>query len=219
MTDNESMLDQSVEAKTAGISRRTIVKGAAWSVPVVAAMSMAPMAAASGPADATVASANTSQLTGSTSDGTFSGALAGSLLLLNVSGNWETGELGADARVYPGGGKTISFDNALWTNGTLAGSPISVGTFLNTINGIPWTIVVSAVAGGGYRLISTAPSQKAVASYDIPGFSFAGSVSPLPVVDNSLNTSVRVKAANVSAGSYTVATTQAWLDPTPDDED
>lgn len=46
MTENER--HEAVRCETASVSRRTLVKGAAWSVPVVAAMAVVPMAAASG---------------------------------------------------------------------------------------------------------------------------------------------------------------------------
>lgn len=44
---NESRTPQEPGEKSSGVHRRTIIKGAAWSVPVVAAMSVAPLAAAS----------------------------------------------------------------------------------------------------------------------------------------------------------------------------
>lgn len=46
---NESGTPQEPGEKSSGVHRRTIIKGAAWSVPVVAAMSVAPRAAASAP--------------------------------------------------------------------------------------------------------------------------------------------------------------------------
>lgn len=47
MNVNEEEPTQGSTAESSGVNRRTLMKGAAWSVPVVAAMSVAPLAAAS----------------------------------------------------------------------------------------------------------------------------------------------------------------------------
>lgn len=153
--------------KNKGISRRTIVKGAAWSVPVIAAAVATPLAAASlvnddlvpalsGPISlnlglATVTAVNTLTITNSGTDASPAGATAvvqynSSLLSLNIAAVGGVTVGGADGNYtltlpsIPAGG------NIVIGLGTTLDSLLNV-TLLTTLLGGPQQVMTATVSG------------------------------------------------------------------------
>lgn len=153
--------------KNKGISRRTIVKGAAWSVPVIAAAVATPLAAASlvnddlvpalsGPISlnlglATVTAVNTLTITNSGTDASPAGATAvvqynSSLLSLNIAAVGGVTVGGTDGNYtltlpsIPAGG------NIVIGLGTTLDSLLNV-TLLTTLLGGPQQVMTATVSG------------------------------------------------------------------------
>mgnify|MGYP001221970158 CR=1 FL=1 len=111
---------------SSGPTRRTILKAAAWSAPVVAIATAAPLASAS-PTSSDINVTVGSNISGTgTPDGTASGNLAGALNITSIGGSpsWETGALtavysldasngaawGGDAAIVDGSSAQFHFD-------------------------------------------------------------------------------------------------------------
>ncbi len=116
------------DAPQQGLSRRTVVAGAAWAVPVIAVASAAPMAAAASdpvPTGAEISAAN------------FSGGLRGARINLvdeNLNGV-----------PYPSTGATITL--TVTGSGTLAG--------LSNITGGSFSPPITDLTAGTYTIIAT----------------------------------------------------------------
>ena len=182
------------------LSRRTIVKGAAWSVPVIAAAAATPFAAAS------AKQAHLNAQTGGTisadnAAGTASGTLNGSVGLINVVGGpWETGVLSGS---YTGTGPWNTF---LVTKPD--GTPFVQGETI-VAGGVVWTVAsIQSDADGTWQIDFTAPSQSVSsdAVFSLPAAIFQGTFTPgVPNNRNRVGGTVTVGAANVNNGLTTSA--------------
>lgn len=161
----ESQTEGRASLKTNGVNRRTIIKGAAWSVPVIAAVSAAPLAAASA-GQAIFNIGVGSQINVNPGTETANGTLNGSLNISNVIGTWETDTLTASYRF-----------TGPWTATTLTGPS---GTFaVGQTYGI-WTVSsIGQDETGMFEVDFTAPSQTITADTTItlPSASYTGTFS------------------------------------------
>lgn len=200
------------------IQRRTLLRGAAWSVPVVAAASVVPQAAASGAEDATLTSPNLSILIGNPATGEFRGTLVGPITILNVSGRWQTGLLQSRLSLEGIAGASMSLSKVQWVNGSLSGTSLleSDTTFTNTIDGIEWTISVLHRADGGLSIVSSAPSQVATVQFETPSISYQGAARRPPVSTHSFALTTQARAAALNGGVSTFASYQYWTDSSND---
>lgn len=161
----ESQTEGRTSIKTSGVNRRTIIKGAAWSVPVIAAVSAAPLAAA-GAGQASYSISVGSQINATPGAGTANGTLNGALNITNVIGTWETGTLTASYKLQ-----------GPWETTTLTGPSGAFAT--NQTYGI-WTVSnVVQDSAGVWEVYFTAPSQtiSANTSIPLPSASYAGTFS------------------------------------------
>lgn len=190
-------IEREVEPK--GLSRRTVVTAAAWSAPVIALASAAPMAAAS-PESATLSALAGGVITANNAAGTANGSLEGGLLIGNVLGGpWETGTIQVD---YVGTGPWSTFGI------TKPGGASFIDGETIVHGGVTWT--VSLPNARTVRL--TAPSETVSSNTTIsaPPANFSGTfTSGVPDEFNPIGGTVRVSAANINGGN-TVSAGQTY---------
>lgn len=207
MSVNEEETTHESEAKSSGVNRRTIIRGAAWSVPVVAAMSVAPLAAASGIGDATVLAGGGSSISFTNPTGSqvlVNGSLSGSVNIVNVTGSWSTGTLTGSYRVS--GAIAQSSVHILLPDGSEA----TVGATYTDAYGRVWTVTrrdPTRVDLQGPSVSFDRP-QATYQSIPLPTLRITGNYTPAgaePTVDNPVTVSVYVtvpaKGANGTANS------------------
>lgn len=184
------------DVERSGLSRRTVVAGAAWAVPVIAVAGAAPMAAAS-PGQANITAGTGGSITADGVAGTANGTLAGQVNITNVvNGPWETGPL---SMVYS--------LNAVWATGDITkpgGGGFTQGENI-TVDGVVWTVAsISQDASGVYQVNFTAPSQSVSTPTTFVGPSaiYSGTFTPgVPTSRNPISASVAVAATNVNGGA------------------
>lgn len=182
------------------IARRTVVLGAAWSMPVIAAAAAVPLAAAS------AKQARLSAQTGGTihadnTAGTASGTLNGGVGLLNVVGGpWETGVLSGS---YTGSGVWNSFQVT-----KADGTPFVEGETI-IAGGVVWSVIsVVSDADGTWEVDFAAPTQSVSSDtvFSLPAAIFSGTFTPrVPSKRNPVGATVTVGAVNVNNGLTTSA--------------
>lgn len=177
------------------ISRRTTVKAAAWSVPVIAAAIATPLAAASA-ARATIAALVGGGISADASAGTASGQFATSgIRISNVVGEWESGELTAAYRL-----------TGPWVSAAITkpdGTPFTQGEVISH-GGTVWTVTFVDVDGADtweVRFTSPSVTVSADTTVSIPPAVYSGTFTPGgPTPRNPISGSVSVAAANVNGG-------------------
>lgn len=206
MSTNENETLHEAGEKSSGVNRRTIIRGAAWSVPVVAAMSIAPLAAASGISDATVLAGGGSAINFTDPTGTqviVNGTLTGQINIVNVTGTWETGELTGSYRIS--GAVAQSSVHITWPDGSEA----NLGTTYTDAYGRVWTVIrrdPTRVDLQGPSVKFDHPSSS-YQSIPLPELKLVGNYTggPEPTADNPVVVSVYVtvpsKGANGTANS------------------
>lgn len=195
------------EEPTTGTSRRTVLKAAAWAAPVVAVAAAAPLAVAS-PSSATVYSGSSSGVSGNFANGDVAGNATGWVGVNNVVGTWQTGELTSEIRLS---GPFTSTATATFTNGSLTGTALAAGTYVNTIDGVPWAVVVTTRPDGGWLVTGTAPSQTVASQFFVPSFEFSGNTDLAEISDGStVEIRVRVKMEAVTGSNWAGSTTAEW---------
>jgi hypothetical protein len=139
MTPKKSL--ESVPARQA--TRRSVIKAAAWSAPVIAIAATAPLAAASptnpslvkyGTGTAVITPSNPT--VGTPVDVEFRGL---SFNLLNITGSWDTGLL-----VFQVNTNTVGLTGAIFTDG--AGTPLISGSSVPASDGRVFTVVDPSIA-------------------------------------------------------------------------
>lgn len=178
-----------------GISRRTVVNAAAWSVPVIAAAVAVPLAAASA-SQASIAALVGSTIAANGTTGTASGEFATSgLRISNVSGEWSTGMLTAAYRLQ-----------GPWATASLSkpdGSPfVQSETIVH--GGTVWTVssILTDSDGTWEVHFSGAPATvTADVTISMPLAIYSGTFSPgTPSTRNPILATVSVAAAAVNGG-------------------
>lgn len=196
------MTENNIEGQ--GVKRRSVVKAAAWAAPVVAVAAAAPMAAASAE-QATISVGTGTSIDGNFGTGAVSGTLGGHIQINNIVGSaWETGVLSSESDVRDANGLT-----ATWSNGSLAGQPVTAGSFVNTIGGIAWAVSVTTSATR-FVILSTAPSQTAQATFPVPAVSFSGTALGTAPNFDTVQARQRIRVANVNGGNWSTRTIQEW---------
>ncbi|WP_305684123.1 hypothetical protein [Microbacterium sp.] len=183
------------ESAGGGISRRTVVNAAAWSVPVIAAAVAVPLAAAS-TSQASIAALVGSTITANSSSGAASGEFATSgMRISNVSGEWSTGVLTAAYRLQ-----------GPWATASLSkpdGSPFVQGETI-VHGGTAWTVtMILADSDGTWEVhFSGAPvTVTADITISMPSAIYSGTFSPgIPSTRNPILATVSVAAAAVNSG-------------------
>lgn len=177
------------------LPRRTVLKGAAWSVPVIAAATAVPMASASAATAVLRAQAGGAidvNPDAKTATGTFSGS---GISIANVkNGPWETGELSGS---YIGAG--------IWDEFVITkpdGTPFVAGEVISH-GGVAWTVTeVESDEFGTWSVYFTAPSQSVSADvlFLLPPAIYSGSWSGTPTKRNPVAANVSVTVVNVNGG-------------------
>lgn len=182
---------------TREVPRRTIIKGAAWSLPVIAAAAAVPAHAAStGPASQAQLSAQVGgSITADDNAKTATGTLNGGVVITNVkNGPWETGALTGK---YIGSGQ--------WTSFAITkpdGQPFVSGETI-VAGGVSWTVTqVVTDADGTWEIDFAGPSQTVSADtiFSLPAAVFSGAWTGTPTTRNPVAGTVSVAAANINNG-------------------
>jgi len=185
---------------TAGPTRRSVVLGAAWSVPVIAAAIATPLAAASTatPADlarvaAIVGGAISADAVGGTATGQF---LTSGLSILDVTGEFSSGELSASYTL-----------TGPWNTGVITkpdGTAFSVGETISH-GGTVWTVsAVDEDADGVWRVAFTGLAVTVTTDtvVSIPPAIYSGTFTPgVPNDCNRVGGTVSVAAAEIAGGT------------------
>ena len=188
---------------SSGPTRRTILKAAAWSAPVVAIATAAPLASAS-PTSSDINVTVGSNISGTgTPDGTASGNLAGALNITSIGGSpsWETGALtavysldasngaawGGDAAIVDGSSAQFTAGGVygIWTVTFAEAMYVAFEAPSQTVTSTPTSITLPAATySGSYTNTNVLPPRRvsAVVSFSasgLPGGS-VGSSSTYP---------------------------------------
>jgi len=175
------------------ISRRTTVKAAAWSVPVIAAAVAAPLAAASA-AQATIAALVGGGISADGASGTASGQFSTSgIQISNVVGEWSTGALTASYRL-----------TGPWSTGAIVkadGSAFVQGEVI-AYGGTVWTVAFVDVDSSGtweVRFTSAPVTVKSDTVIAMPAAQYSGTFTQgVPTPRNPIQGTVAVAAANIN---------------------
>lgn len=195
------MTTENTPSAGAGLSRRAVIKTAAWATPVIAVAVAAPLASASpGTArtNAFVGSTITANRDAGTASGTFTGS-GGSIT--NVSGSWASGTFTGVFRL-----------RGPWTSATLTkpdGSPFTLGEIISYA-GTAWTVTDLNVSDddGEWFVQFEAPSITVSSDTTVllpeaiySGTFVAGATTPgRPTKSNPIQAAVAFGAANINGG-------------------
>ncbi|MDU0344747.1 hypothetical protein RWH44_03415 [Microbacterium sp. KSW2-29] len=192
------MSTENSETATGSVSRRAVIKTAAWAAPVIAVAVAAPLASAS-PASANIQALVGGNIVANYSNSTFSGQFQNAgIQLSNVIGSYSTGNLKATYRVTGTNitGQITKEDGSLFT----VGETITSG-------GTVWT--VAAVSGTNRRVdftgqpvtVSGSSGSPAQVSIFAPRAKYAGTFDPAEISeDTPLSAAVSVSATAVNNG-------------------
>lgn len=137
----------SPDGLNAGVSRRTVVKGAAWSLPVIAVAVAAPLAAASGPAEATfwATGATVSVVSGNVTNYTLEGN--------DANGNLATLPVGSTVTIIPQPGVTLELVSATGIVATLnADGSITAIIAADGVTNVRLQFRPTGPSGSGYSI-------------------------------------------------------------------
>jgi len=191
------MSNEKSDSVTGSVSRRTVIKTAAWAAPVVAVAVAAPLAAASA-STATISALVGGNLVANPSAGTFSGEFqSAGMQIGNVTGQWATGTLGA-AYTLTGPINTGVITKPDGSNFTLNETLTEGGTV--------WTVssIDSDSDGNVFRVEFIGQSVNVASNTTVlaPQAIYSGSFTPgVPNNRNRVGATVSVSAANVAGGN------------------
>lgn len=190
------MSTENSETATASVSRRAVIKTAAWAAPVIAVAVAAPLASAS-PSTATITALVGGNLVANPSGGTFSGRYqSAGMQISNVTGSWATGTL-AVAYTLTGPvntGLITKADGSLF----VLGENLSEG-------GTVWTVsfIDSDTDGNVFAVQFTGQSVQVTSNTTVlaPPAIYSGTFTPgVPNNRQRVGATVSVSAQNVSNG-------------------
>lgn len=189
------------EAAEGGVSRRKLIKAAAWSAPVIAVAAATPLAAAS-PGQANTAAFVGSNISAQQSAGTASGTYANSGgTVSNVTGSWSTGTLRGTYEL-----------TGPWTSASLTKPDGTAFIQGETIirDGIAWTVTFASVSNDDGEWVVqfqtdpitvTSNTTVLLPAAIYSGTFVAGSTGPgRPTFSNPIAASVSFAAAAVNSG-------------------
>lgn len=190
------MSTENSETATGPVSRRAVIKTAAWAAPVIAVAVAAPLASASA-GTARVEALVGGNLVADAGAGTFYGAYQNSgMFISNVTGSWETGTLGLTYTLTGpvNTGVITKEGGALFT----LGENISAG-------GTVWTVVFldEDTDGNVFAVQFTGQSVRVTSNTSVLGpiAEYSGTFTPgVPNSRQRVGATVSVSAANVAGG-------------------
>lgn len=189
-------IDKTDPANPRHVTRRRVLKVAAWSTPVVAMSVAAPLAVASA-GQASIEALVGGNISANSAAGTASGSfLTAGIAIVNVVGTWETGTLN--------GSYTLT---GPWNTGLITkedGTPFVAGEVI-TAGGAAWTVAfVESDADGTFRIEFSAASVTVGSNtiVALPRAIYSGTFTPgVPTNRNRIGGTVSVSAANVNGGA------------------
>ncbi|WZH37539.1 MAG: hypothetical protein PIR02_02485 [Microbacterium enclense] len=188
--------------KSGAVSRRAVIKSAAWAAPVVAVAVAAPLASASAGQARTNAFVG-SNISANRDAGTASGTFAGSGgTITNVVGSWDTGKFTGVLRL-----------RGPWTSATLTkadGSAFTLGEII-TYQGTVWTVTDLNISNDDEEWFVQFESPSRTVTQDtsvlLPEAIYSGTFVPgatgpgRPTRSNPISASVAFGAENVNGGA------------------
>lgn len=196
------MTTENIPTADAGLSRRAVIKTAAWATPVIAVAVAAPLASAS-PGTARTNAFVGSNISANQSAGTASGSLTGSGgSITNVSGTWDSGKFTGVYRL-----------RGPWTSATLTkpdGASFVLGETIS-YGGTAWVVVALNISNDDEEWFVQFEAGSISVSSDttvlLPGAIYSGTFVPgasgpgRPTKSNPIQAAVAFGAEHVNGGA------------------